>query len=224
MKQYRLNSIAITGSFFYIWHMRQLIPALAIPLLLLFNQNITGGNTGSHTPAFQTGSADSSTWIAAFKEFREAVFRKDKVKVKEFFRFPVMNEANEIWFIAYADEKKISALPSKIKPFTEKDFDKYYDKLISKSFITALLKIKSDVLFKKGETETIELKEGKKTTYKMYASVDKATKILSLNLAFNTMIKDENGEIQDGGESNIIYQFKVISNSKIIFKQIRIAG
>ncbi len=144
--------------------------------------------------------------------------------MKEFFKFPVMNEANEIWYIAYDNEKQISSLPSKIKPFTEKDFDKYYDKIFSKAFLTAVMKIKSEELFRKNETETPDFKEGKNTTYKMYATVDKPAKLLSLNLAFNTVIKDDKGEVQDGGESNIIYQFKITGDNKIIFKQIRIAG
>ena len=144
--------------------------------------------------------------------------------MKEFFKFPIMNEANEIWYIAYDTEKQISSLPSKIKPFTEKDFDKYYDKIFPKTFLAAVMKIKSEELYKKNETETPDFKEGKNTTYKMYASVDKPAKLLSLNLAFNTVIKDDKGEVQDGGESNIIYQFKITGDNKIVFKQIRIAG
>lgn len=212
--------------------MRLIIPALVIPLLVLSGQRFFEKKDGFRgperkewqLPAAQKSNTDSATWIAGFTQFREAVFRKERAKVKAFFRFPVMNEGNEIWYVAYGnDDKKISRLPSKTKPFTAADFDKYYDNLISKSFTTALLKIKSGELFKKGTTETIEFKEDKNTTYKMYATVDEDGKVLSLNLAFNTIEKDENGEVLDGGESNIIYQFRITGN-KIIFKQIRIAG
>ncbi|MFN8252094.1 MAG: hypothetical protein U0V75_09450 [Ferruginibacter sp.] len=191
-------------------------------IILAIKLPLTGNPALAHT--VNSPAADTAAWLTSFKAFRTAVYNKDKQQVKTFLSFPVMNEANEIWYVAYGnDEKKMRSIPGKIKPFTEKDFDKYYDRLFSKSFIGALMKIKSEELYKKGTAETPELRESNNTTYRMYASVDKAAKTLSLNLAFNTVIKDENGEVQDGGESNIIYEFK-ISNHKIVFRQLRIAG
>ena len=41
----------------------------------------------------------------------------------------------------------------------ESEFDKHFDKIFTKLFISGILKIKSEILFKKGEYETIELTE-----------------------------------------------------------------
>jgi hypothetical protein len=109
------------------------------------------------------------------------------------------------------------------RPFTEKDFDKYFEKIFSQKFIKALLKIKSEVLDKKGSAETISLKDGN-TSYRIYATFDKEEKCLRLNLASITVEKDEHGEILPGGEFSIIYQFDIIDNKEIKLKQVMLAG
>ncbi len=168
---------------------------------------------------------DSSSWIQEFRNFRAAVYEQDKNKVKLFIDFPIMNENNEIWYLVYGEnEKALKLLSDKPKPFTEKDFDKYFDKIFTKHFVKTILKLKTEELFKKGETETIELNDGKATSYKMYAIYDKANKTLSLNLASNTVQKDTSGEILDGGEFNVIYYFNIPQTGKIKFYQVRIAG
>ena len=188
------------------------------------NNEKTIPDSGKAAPATVTLEHDSSTWIQSFREFRDAVYQHNKTKAKSFFDFPVMNENNEIWYLVYEqNDKEISRLPNKIKPFTESDFDKYFDKLFPKGFIKSILKVRSEYLTKEEETETIGLKDGN-TTYKIYTTVDKVEKTLTLNLSGDTEIKDENGEIQDGGEFNIIYIFNIIENSRLKFKQVRLAG
>ena len=168
---------------------------------------------------------DSTKWINNFKEFRNAVYKKDKAKVKKFINFPVLSSGNQIWYLAYnGNEKALNLLNDKTKPFTEKDFYLYFDKIFSKLFINAILKIKTNELNNKGETESIELNDGKATTYKMIATFEKSTYSLSLNLASNTIEKDTNGEILDGGEFNIIYQFEISSTGQLKIKQVELAG
>src|SRR5215211_7555441 len=71
--------------------------------------------------------ADSSNWLNSFREFRTAVYQKDKAGVKKFFRFPVMNENNEIWYLAFQnDDDLIRDLPDTVKAFSGKDFDRYW--------------------------------------------------------------------------------------------------
>ena len=168
---------------------------------------------------------DSTKWINNFKEFRNAVYKKDKAKVKKFINFPVLSSGNQIWYLAYnGNEKALNLLNDKTKPFTEKDFYLYFDKIFSRLFINAILKIKTNELNNKGETESIELNDGKATTYKMIATFEKSTYSLSLNLASNTIEKDTNGEILDGGEFNIIYQFEISSTGQLKLKQVELAG
>ncbi len=163
--------------------------------------------------------SDTTGWINSFREFRHAVYTNDRAKAKQFIDFPIMNDNNEIWYLAYNyDDKLISKLPTNIKPFTEKDFDKYYSKIFTKRFINTILKIKSNQLYNTGKAESIRFKD-RSETYKMYVTFDKEDKTLTLNLASETAIKTE-----DGGQFNVIYQFDVINNHEIKFRRVRLAG
>lgn len=167
---------------------------------------------------------DTIGWIDNFREFRKAVYQKDKKKVKQYIDFPIRNENNEIWYLVYGtDDKEINRISDKIEPFTENDFDKYFDKIFTKRFVNTILKIKSEDLFKNKSVETIDFTEGSNTTYKMYGNYDQAEKKLTLNLASKTVIKDDNGEVQDGGEFNIIYQFDILKG-KLKFRGVMLAG
>ena len=207
------------------------ISILLFIILLISCKEKTSGNIEKITPDSSkvvsgtiSDKHDSLTWIQNFREFRDAIYQRNKTKAKTFFDFPVMNENNEIWYLVYEQgEKQIARLPGKIKPFTESDFDRYFDRLFSKYFIKSILKIKSEELNKKLEIETIELKDGN-TSYKMYVTVDNVKKTLTLNLSSDTVIKDEYGEVQDGGEFNIIYTFDIIENRQLKFKEVRLAG
>lgn len=88
-----------------------------------------------------------------------------------------------------------------------------------------MLKIKSEILFNKGEYETIELTE-KNNKYKIYANYYKKSNEIVLNLATESLIKVNDGEndIIEKLEFNVIYYFKVENGKNIKFKQIRIAG
>jgi hypothetical protein len=168
---------------------------------------------------------DNLSWLNDFRAFRDAVFLRNKTRVKTFIDFPIMNESNEIWYLVSGGyEKKAGQFSDKTRPFTASDFDKYFDKLFSKRFINSILKIKSEELYKNGEYETVELKEGNATTYKMYATVYKDKKALSLHVWSNTVHKDENGEVLDGGEYSIIYNFTIAESGQLKFVQVRLAG
>jgi hypothetical protein len=145
--------------------------------------------------------------------------------MKTFFKFPVLNPANEIWYLVL-NEKELEQknLTGTIISFTEKDLNKYYKKLFPESFVKAVLKIKSEQLYLKSKAETPELKDTTSTTVKMYASVDKAKGILTLNLSYNTAWKEGDEGVSDGGESNVIYSFRILKNKHLQFMYVRIAG
>ncbi len=169
---------------------------------------------------------DTTKWIDNFKKFRDAVYQADKVKTKEYIDFKSLNENSRIWQLIYLDnEKEFDKIPDdKIKSFTEKDFDKYFDKIFPKRFISCIQKIKREELSKTGTYQTSEFKEGKATTYLMYVTYDKTDSSLELNLASNTVRKDENGEILDGGEFSVMYIFLVKKNGQIQLTSIGLAG
>ena len=189
----------------------------------------------SHAMAFDTGYplkqkqaqwSDTATWINDFRLFRTAVYRHDTLSIKNYFRFPVLNTNNEIWYLVLSEKdmagKKFTG--KKPVPFLEKDLRKHFDKVFPASFIKSLLKVKTEVLYKKGYFETAELHEDSTTSCRIYVTYEKKNGTLTLNLAYNSIIKDEEGNILDGGESNVIYYFRVQKNGRLLFKEIRLAG
>ena len=105
-------------------------------------------------------------WISSFKEFRNAIYQADRQKVKTFIDFPILNEGNPIWYLANSgNDEALTLSQEAMKPFTEIEFDKYYNKIFPKTFINGILKIKTDELIKKGEFKTIKLKAGSHHIY-----------------------------------------------------------
>ncbi len=198
-----------------------------VPLVFLFTSPPVKNSTEYSPIKIADDTTDTTTkkWIDDFKSFRDAVYKNDTAKLKTFFKFPVLNPANEIWYLVL-NEKELEQknLTGTIISFTEKDLNKYYKKLFPESFVKAVLKIKSEQLFKKRKAETPELKDTTTTTIKMYASVDNGKSILTLNLSYNTAWKEGDEGVSDGGESNVIYSFRIIKNRHLQFMYVRIAG
>ena len=103
---------------------------------------------------------DTSYWVDNFRQFREALYQRDKAKAKVFFNLPINDDGNEIWNLA-CPKKKMGAAGI---PFTERDFDKYFDNLFSARLVKCLLKIKTEDLYRKGKSTSPELQDGP-TTY-----------------------------------------------------------
>ena len=160
---------------------------------------------------------DTTYWIDNFRQLRDAIYQKNIAKTKAFFEFPVAYEGNEIWYVATPNQTVSS---DKIKPFTEKDFTKYYYQLFSKGFVKAILKVKTEDLFKKGEHTTPAVKEGN-AVYTLYSTYDKVEHMLQLSLAAKF---DLNNEDDEAGESGITYFFKVTEKGHLIFSHIAMAG
>lgn len=107
--------------------------------------------------------------------------------------------------------------------FYEADLAQYYKKVFDKRFTNAILKIKSEELFLQHKQRTKTFVE-KELIYTMYSDYSEADKTLILNMAFGNNYKDENGDYVSEGEHNIIYQFKIIDDKKLILKRMDIAG
>ena len=166
---------------------------------------------------------DTSYWVDNFKQLRDAIYKNDKLKAKDFLDFPFENEGNEIWYLALSNnEKATDNLSEKVKPFTEKDFDKYFAKVFTKQLVKCFLKIKMDDLYKNGKSESPEIKDSS-TTYKLYVTFDKINKTVELNLATKKTYKISKTEYE-AGESNFIYQFQISKIGHVKLKRILIAG
>jgi len=198
--------------------------ALSFSLTTFAQSSQTNLKLDSAKTFVQFKQKDTTYWVDNFRQFRDAIFQRDKTRAKVFFNFPIKDSSNEIWFLAYdQNEKAIDKLRNIVKPFTEADFDKYFNKVFSKNFVKSLLKIKADELYKKGAYQTLEFKDSS-TTYILYSTFDKTDNTLELNFASKTEYKDEKGDPLDGGEFNIIYYFEITKKGHLKFKQIRLAG
>src|SRR5689334_6765883 len=80
-------------------------------------------------------------WIDDLKLFRTAVYQNDKATVKQYFKFPLYNVANEIWLLVLKESEYEKVAGKKELAFTEKDLDKYYSKIFPSSFKKSILKI-----------------------------------------------------------------------------------
>jgi len=184
----------------------------------------SGASTHCVVQKHYHSQADSLNWLQSFNDFRTAVYSSDINKVKSFFNFPIVDDNNEIWQLVYQGNENERGELSAKKPFTAQDFEKHFNGLFSKKFRNAIVKLHSGDLGKKGESETSAFKENNTTTYKMYATVDKIEKTLTLSLAFRTVLKDEKGKVEGSEEYGTLYVFDMLSNGQIKFKGIRLTA
>jgi len=197
--------------------------ALTFCLTTSAQPNSTNLKIDSTKEFLQFKQKDTAYWVDNFRQFRDALYKNDKSKAKEFLDFPFRNEGNEIWYLAYSDNEKVTnKLNQTLKPFTEIDFDKYFGKIFTTQLVKCFLKIKVDDLYKNGKSQSPEIKDSL-NTYKLYTTYDKVSKTIELNFATNTPYKISDTEYE-AGEANFIYQFVVLKNGHIKLKRILIAG
>ena len=201
-----------------------------ISLVILFLLTCTGlsAQTTTHPKPVQSLKqagiqTDTSYWVLNFRKLRELLYTKNKNAAKAFFSFPLTNKESEIWWLVTDRAGMNGRIPNKAKPFTEKDFDKYFRQLFPDAFSRCLLKIKADELYQKGSFETALITDSS-SSYKIYAAYDPVKKTVELNFSQNTVYKDENGEITDGGEFNIIYFFRITAKGHLHFVKLMLAG
>jgi hypothetical protein len=161
-------------------------------------------------------------WIESFNEFRTALYQNDKTRLKSFFKFPVLDENNEIWYLI-EDEHQLTFVKGQIKPLTETDFNSYYFKIFDQYFTNSILKIKTKELFDKGKYETIMLTD-ENISYNISATFDKELKQLILNFYTEEKFEIDNTGEYEKAEFSKIYYFDILPNNKIQFKKVRLAG
>lgn len=201
------------------------------PLFSLFLSSLLCScNQSQHKPNIvneNKGATDSSkivqrnqtiSWIDNFRKLRTAIYQGDKATVKTFFNFPIMvDENNQIWDLVLNQDQLDKF--TDLKPFSEQDFDRYFNKIFPKRFVNSILKIKTEELAKNGQYETIELRESN-STYSMTATYDSSAGLLELGLGSKTIFEDDNEEFEFG----INYEFVVSENGEIIFLRVILAG
>jgi hypothetical protein len=161
-----------------------------------------------------------------FKSFRNAVYQSNIKRTKDFMKFPIMNTNNDIWYMVLNEqEQQVRKLNSeRIIPFTEADLTQYYRKIFPRPFVISLLKVNTDTLFAKGSASTAPYAEDSITNYSMDVFYDKEVGRLTLNLFYRRKMKDGFGNDVSGDENNVIYNFNIKRDGRLIFDHIRIAA
>lgn len=180
----------------------------------------------NNDPLEEKQDAEMTTLKQEFTNFRNAVYQGNIRATKSFMQFPVMNTNNDIWYMVLNEQeqqfRKINS--QKIIPFTEADLTLYYRKIFPKAFVISLLKINTDTLFKKGSASSRANAEDSITNYSMDVFYDKEVGRLSLNLFYRRQMKDGYGNDVRGDENNVIYNFNIKRDGRLLFNHIRIAA
>jgi len=176
---------------------------------------------------FSTTASSAQSWIDQLKTFRDAVYQRDKEKVKQFFTLPVADPGNEFWLAAQEEtnkdiQKHLQKLYEKHYPLTEELFMLYFDQIFHKKFIACFLKLKTKDLYEKGETVSPEFSDDNGHLYNMSASYDPKTEELTMIVNYHYAEKVGNGEY-DPVEYSHIYQFRVIKG-QLKFVAVAMAG
>ncbi|TCZ72249.1 hypothetical protein [Flaviaesturariibacter aridisoli] len=167
------------------------------------------------TAAAATSPTDTS-WLPAFRAFRDAVYRHDKTAARAFVPLPMDTVENDVWYVAELEKATATGING-ARPFTAAHFDRYFDQLFAPGFIKTLLKVKSDTLYRSGRYETPFITEGD-TRYRMYTRVE--DNILLLNL-YSESVTEAEEEVTT--EFSVLYYFDIQGN-RLQLRRIRVAG
>jgi len=172
----------------------------------------------------QPESVATLNWVDDFKDFRQAVYTKDKIKLKTYFNFPV---GDKDWgsLVQFSTEESKMRAAKYDNPdlFYEEDFDRYFERIFDADFVKSIMKINTTDLYKEKLAETPEFK-GDGFNFTMIAIYDDDEPVLQLNLSYTNNAVDENGEQVSEGEHNLIYVFDIINGKKLAFNRKVFAG
>jgi len=198
-----------------------LIRPMFVFLFLIFCITASA-QTEQHVPDTPFVQKDTAYWVYNFRQFRDAVYQNNREKAKVFADLPIKDENNDIWYLSGGSWEAKEKLGSKVKPFTETDFVKCFNRLFPKEFINCLLKIKTDELYKTGgyRTQIIEDSLALKR-YSMDVTYDESDNTLTLSLITITVYKEEDNQV---GEFAIMYHFEITKKGHIKLKGIGLAG
>lgn len=170
--------------------------------------------------------AIEETWIDDFKNLRTVLYQRNAQKLKAYISFPFRDVGSTVFHLCKLSEDDWNKRKIRYKDadlFYEEDLDKYHKRIFGQDFISALMKVKSDRLFKNQQTET-QLFEYGNHYYKLYANYNTQEKTLVLNLLSGNNFVDDEGNHVSEGEHNIIYTFEVINDKKLMLARVDLAG
>jgi hypothetical protein len=162
---------------------------------------------------------EANLWVDQFKEFRLALFHKDKNKLDQFFDFPFQSDKNELWILI--DDKGFESFEeNQAKPISKELFYKNLDRIFPKEFIQLLLKVKSDSL-RIGKEYEISSKDNLE---QLFFSFSSKSLTITHNIVF--IYDNETNDLEDDvtTDSSTMYHFQITKSGQLKFISISLAG
>jgi hypothetical protein len=184
--------------------------ALIFCTILLFSAKATIINQARSFNTQVQVNTELEGWIEDVNKFREALLTGNRDLVKSYFTFPINEPGNDIWFCVNS-RFAASLDPKKSTPFKELDFDKYYSELFGVDFKKTFELIELSKLSTTSTVQSPKIEIIPESKSHMKASIDKARKVLTLEVI---------NEAKAFGKFSLKYQFRILNNSTIKFKNV----
>lgn len=165
-------------------------------------------------PTLSQAQIPKNDWPDSFGSFQKALITHDVNHAKTFFSFPILN--SEIWYRvkpmrSESDAEKLT----QETPFTEKDFENYFDTLFDAGFIRCLSDINPNELQEKSKDQSKDLiRNGR--VLRLSAKWLKDTN--SIRLTFTMTNK------QAKISTSHIFDFRITADGKLEFDAFMIVG
>jgi antitoxin component YwqK of YwqJK toxin-antitoxin module len=155
---------------------------------------------------------NNQNWTDSFLELQKAIATGDSEALKSFFEFPIQNKGNEIWY--YADSRLVTEIkPKDIKPFTEADFDLYFNSIFSIDLRRTISKLDIESFFKNNKGSSPEIEVVENTKSKLEARFDNKKNKLTLSLI--TTVRPDLALTTH-------FEFEITASQKIKFLQLHV--
>lgn len=178
-----------------------------ISLLLVFS-SCKGGTNTVQSPLTdnktQSAAKELDTLKSQFNQFRKFVIEGKKNDVKVFFDFPI--KSDDLWYKVLDDKEVEKHLGN---PFSEKDFETYFDNIFINSFKECLSDIDVQQLFDNGKFSSKSV-TSKENDYLLKSQIEASYSNGELKLVFNSVIQNKASEFE--AEHTEGYTFKVLDN------------
>jgi hypothetical protein len=150
----------------------------------------------------QSAVNELDTLKIQFNQFKRFVIEGKISDVKVFFDFPV--KGDDLWYKVLDDKEVEKHLGN---PFTEKDFEIYFDNIFINSFKECLSDIDVQKLFDSGKFSSKSV-TSKENDYLVKSQIEATYSNGELKLVFNSVIQNNTSEFE--AEHTEGYTFKVL--------------
>lgn len=157
----------------------------------------------------------NAAWTKDFKHFQLALKKNEIAKVKAYVSWPLKSEKNGIWEVVLGRDQ------NKKQPFSEEDFDTYFDKIFPDLINKSFQEIPIDLLLKKGNFTSKKIQDAYNYAY-VNAILQIEKQLLKIEIiTFNPLVFD--GQIDEEEEPDQIiftYFFKIDNSKKVLLSNI----